>query len=98
MHWRAADSEQQSTRRRRRRWFRVRVETEAGAYEGRLRLDGPRGTLRETIDDDRTYLALWDATDEATGSRDEYVAIHKGAIRCVVLLGEAGGAGASREA
>jgi len=88
MHWQGAETKQSSTRRRRRRWFRVRVETEEGAYTGRLRFDGPRGTLRETIDEDRAYLALWDATEEATGSRDEYVAIHKGAIRCVVLLGE----------
>jgi hypothetical protein len=80
--------------RRRRRWYHVRVETESGAYVGRLRLDGPRGTLRETVDDDRAYLALWDATEEATGSCEEYVAIHKGGIRYVVLLGEAA-AGAS---
>jgi hypothetical protein len=88
MHWQGAGTEQSNARRRRRRWFRVRVETEEGTYTGRLRLDGPRGTLHESIDDERAYLALWDATEEATGSRDEYVAIHKGAIRSVVLLGE----------
>jgi hypothetical protein len=67
------------------------VQTEDAAYVGRLRLEGPRGTrgtLRDLIDDDRAYLALWNATEEATGSRDEYVAILKGAIRSVVLLGE----------
>jgi hypothetical protein len=90
MHRRRGESEPQGSRSRRRRWFRVRVETEAGAYEGRLRFDGPRGTLRETVEDDRAYLSLWDATDVATGARDEHVAIHKGAIRWVVLLGEAG--------
>jgi hypothetical protein len=88
MHWQGAGTEQSTTRSRRRRWFRVRVETEEGVYTGRLRSEGPRGTLHETIADDRAYLSLWDATAEATGSRDEYVAIHKGSIRCVVLLGE----------
>ncbi len=97
MHERRARRRPEAPRRRR-RWYRVRVETESGAYVGRLRLDGPRGTLRETVDDDRAYLALWDATEEATGSCDDYVAIHKGAIRCVVLLGEAGAAVARAEA
>ena len=90
MHRPRRESEQRGAQSGRRRWFRVRVETESGAYEGRLRLDGPRGTLRETVEDDRAYLSLWDATDVATGACDEHVAIHKGAIRCVVLLGEAG--------
>jgi len=89
MHRRRGEREQ-GTQGGRRRWFRVRVETESGAYEGRLRFDGPRGTLRETVEDDRAYLSLWDATDVATGARDEHLAIHKGAIRWVVLLGEAG--------
>ena len=86
MHWQGAETEQPAMRRGRRPWFRVRVEMEDGAYVGSLRLDGPRGTLRELVDDDRAYLSLWDATQEATGSRDEFVALHKGAIRFVVLL------------
>jgi hypothetical protein len=86
MHWQGAETEQPATRRGRRRWFRVRVETEDGAYVGSLRLDGPLGTLRELVDDDRTYLSLWNATQELTGSREEFVALHKGAIRFVVLL------------
>jgi hypothetical protein len=74
------------------------VETESGAYLGRLRLGGRVGSLRETVDDERAYLALWDATDEATGARDEYVAIHKAVIRSVVLLGEARPSAAPSEA
>jgi hypothetical protein len=77
-----------SGRRGRKRWFRVRVETEEGAYVGRLRLEGARGTLRQTIDDDRAYLGVWNATEEGSGFREEFMAIHKGAIRSVVLLGE----------
>jgi hypothetical protein len=98
MHRQRAETGRSNGRRQRRRWFRVRVETEEGAYTGRLRFDGPRGTLRETIGDDRAYLPLWDATDEVSGSRDEYLAIHKSAIRCVVLLGEAREGGPRPEA
>lgn len=72
----------------RRRWFRVRIETEEGTYVGRLRLEGARGTLRETVDDDRAYLGVWNATEEGSGSPGDFMAIHKGAIRSVVLLGE----------
>jgi hypothetical protein len=94
MHWQEAETEQTSKRHGRRRWFRVRVETDDGAYVGSLRLNGPRAPLRELVDDDRAYLALWNATQEPTGSRDEFVAIHKGAIRFVVLLDEDGTRGA----
>jgi hypothetical protein len=54
---------------------------------GRLRLSGPRGTLREVVDDPRAYLALWDAAEEPSGAAGDFVAIHKGAIHSVVLLG-----------
>jgi len=90
MHRRRGTSDRQETQDRRRHWVRVRVEMESGAYEGRLRFDGPRGTLRETVEDARAYLSLWDAVDVVTGTRDEHVAIHKGTIRWVVVLGEAG--------
>lgn len=75
-------------RRGRKRWFRVRVETDEGAYVGRLRLEGRWGTLRDTVDDGRAYLGVWNATEEGSGSREDFVAIHKGVIRSVVLLGE----------
>jgi hypothetical protein len=97
MHWQGAETEQPAMRRGRRPWFRVRVETEDGAYVGSLRLDGPRGTLRELVDDDRAYLSLWNATQEATGSRDEFVALHKSAIRFVALLDDEGTARAARK-
>jgi hypothetical protein len=87
MRWSETDAGRPGRPRARKRWFRVRVQTEDAAYVGRLRLEGPQGTLRELIDDDRAYLALWNATEEGTGSQDEYVAILKGAIRSVVLLG-----------
>jgi hypothetical protein len=44
--------------------------------------------LRETVDDDRAYLGVWNATEEGSGSPGDFMAIHKGAIRSVVLLGE----------
>lgn len=79
-------------------WVRVRVETDEGAYMGRVRLDGSRGTIRELIDDERAYLAVWDATEEPAGTRDDFVAIHKGAIRYVVVLGRNAEPGAQMEA
>jgi hypothetical protein len=84
---------------RRRRWVRVRVDTDAGAYVGSVRLDGPSGGLRELVEADRSYLALWSATHESSGAVEEFVAIHKSAIRLVVLLGASGprGAGSDKE-
>ena len=71
---------------RRGRWVRVKVDTDEGAYVGRVRLDGPAGSLRELVEADRHYLALWSATHESSGGVEEFVAIHKSAIRVVVLL------------
>ncbi len=67
------------------RWLRVRVETDEGAYVGRVRLEG-HGSLRELVSDDRAYLALWGVTEQRSGRRDDFVALHKGAIRYVVTL------------
>jgi hypothetical protein len=71
----------------RRRWVNVRVLTDDGSYLGRLRLEGARTALHDLIADERAYLALWDARREGE-TRAEFVAIHKGVIRAVVLLGE----------
>jgi hypothetical protein len=84
-------------RARRRRWVRVRVDTDEGAYVGSLRLDGPTGGLHELVEDDRSYLALWSATHESSGAVEEFVAIHKSAIRLVVLIGASGRRGAGDE-
>lgn len=84
---------------RRRGWARVKVDTDGGTYVGSVRLDGPAGGLRELVDADRSYLALWNATHESSGALEEFVAIHKSAIRVVVQLGASGprGTGAERE-
>ena len=44
--------------------------------------------MSEAIDDDRTYLGIWSASEEGSVPSEEFVAIHKGVIRSVVLLGE----------
>ena len=64
------------------------METDGGTLVGRLRLDSARAGLGEVIENGRTYLSLWDATVEGSGVTDEFVAIHKGAIRSVMLLAE----------
>jgi len=75
---------------RRRRWVRVKVDTDGGTYVGSLRLDRPAGGLRELVEADRSYLSLWNATHERSGAVEEFVAIHKSAIRLVVQLGANG--------
>lgn len=77
-----------TARRSRRRWFRVRVATEDGSYLGSLRLEPGRSALRELIDDERTYLSLWNACREDSDGVEEFLAIHKVAIRYVVVVGE----------
>lgn len=73
-------------RRPRLRWFRVRIETESGAYCASLRL-GPAG-LRRLLDDERTYLALWNVVADGSATTEEFVALHKGTIVSVVVVGE----------
>jgi hypothetical protein len=72
---------------RRRRWVEVKVDTDGGAYVGSLCLDGSTGSLRELVEGDRSYLGLWRATHESSGAFEEFMAIHKSAIRVVVMLG-----------
>jgi len=73
-------------RRTRQRWCRVRVETDAGAYVASLEL-GAVG-LRERVDDERTYLGLWNAEREGSHGVEEFLALHKGTICSVVVVGE----------
>ena len=82
--------------RSRRRWYRVRVQTDEGPYVGSLRLDTSRNSLRalrDLIEEERAYLALWEVTREGSDTVEDYMAIHKGAVRFVVLLGPAGSPG-----
>ena len=82
---------------RRRRWVRVKVDTDEGTYVGSVHLDGPAVGLRELVEGDRSYLALWSATHESSGVVEEFVAIHKSAIRLVLLLGASSPRGAGGE-
>jgi hypothetical protein len=70
-------------RKKRRHPVRVRVVTDGEVYTGTLKV-GRR--LRDVLDDGRTYLALWDARLDGSGETEEFVAIHKGAIRSVVVV------------
>jgi len=74
------------SRRRRPRWCRVRVETDAGAYLASLEL-GALG-LRELVDGERTYLGLWNAQREGSPGVEEFLALHKGTICSVVVVGD----------
>lgn len=71
--------------RRQRLW--VRVETDVESYVGCLLVARCRGGLDGVLNDDRAYLALWNATLAGSASTEEFVALHKGAIRSVVELG-----------
>ncbi len=72
----------------RRRWFRIRIATDEGCYLGHVRLEKDRSALNELIDDDRAYLAVWNARREGTGDVVEFLAINKAAIRYVVVDGQ----------
>jgi len=72
----------------RRRWFRVKVVTEDGTYTGSLRLEKGRSALRELVDDDRVYLSLWAVRREGSPQVEEFIALHKTAIRYVVVVGD----------
>src|SRR5512138_1201038 len=78
----------------RRRWVTVRVLTDDGSYLGKLRLEAGLTALHDLMADARAYIALWDATREGQATGAEFVAIHKGVIRAVVLLGEVAGVAA----
>jgi hypothetical protein len=85
---RAAKTDAKGSRRRgaRPRWYRVRVETEGGAYLGSLRIDS--AGLRQVVDDERTYLPLWNAAREGSPAVEEFLALHKAAIRSVVVVSD----------
>jgi hypothetical protein len=75
----------------RRRWVRARIETDEETYEARLRVEHSQRGLGELLDDGRAYLGLWDAVPNGTLIPQDFLAIHKGAIRSVTLLrGEPG--------
>lgn len=81
----------------RRRWVRVKIDTDEGTYVGSVHLDGRAAGLRELVEADRSYLAPWRATHESSGTVQEFMAIHKSAIRLVVLLGASSPLGAAGE-
>ena len=64
----------------------MRVETDAGSYLGSLELRGIG--LREHVDDERTYLGLWNAEQEGAPGVEEFLALHKGTICSVVVESE----------
>jgi hypothetical protein len=76
-------------------WVRARVETDEGAYEASLRVERSQHGLGELLDDGRAYLGLWDAVPHGASTREDFLAIHKGAVRCVTLL-EGGARSAGR--
>jgi hypothetical protein len=62
-----------------------------------VHLDGRAAGLRELVEADRSYLALWRATHESSGTVQEFMAIHTSATRLVVLLGASSPRGAAGE-
>ena len=82
---RAKTTRQNGANRSRPRWVRVRVQTDEGPLVGNVRLEGARSSLYELVDDGRAYLGVWDARRTESSPSEEFVAIHKSAIRSVVL-------------
>jgi hypothetical protein len=82
----ARTSEDSPRRHGRRRRVRVRVVTDVETYLASLQVPHRRGGLDHVLNDGRAYLALWDATLAGSSEVEEFVAIHKGAIRSIVVL------------
>jgi hypothetical protein len=82
----ARRSEASPRRHGRRRRVRVRVVTDVETYLASLQVPRRRGGLDLVLNDGRAYLALWDATPAGSSEVEEFVAIHKGAIRSIVVL------------
>lgn len=78
-------------------WVRARVETDEGTYEARLRVECSQLGLGELLDDGRAYLGLWDAVPHGAAISEDFLAIHKGAVRCVTLLEGEGRSAGQRE-
>lgn len=83
---RAGHARRKHNGRRRRTW--VRVETDLETYVGCLLSSGGRNALEDVLADGRAYLPLWDASfDGQPDAPEEYVALYKGAIRSVKVIG-----------
>jgi hypothetical protein len=82
----------------RRRRVRVRVQTDVETYIASLQVPRRRGSLSDVLNDGRAYLALWDATLAGSSKTEDFVAIHKAAIRSIVLLERPGSRGAASAA
>ena len=67
-------------------WIRARVETDQETYEASLRADASRQGLDEILGDGRAYLGLFDAVAGSTNHSEDFLALHKGAIRSVTVL------------
>ena len=78
-------------------WVRARIETDEGAYEASLRVECSQHALGELLDDGRAYLGLWDAVPHGASISEDFLAIHKGAVRCVTLLECGAGSDGRRE-
>lgn len=73
---------------------RVRIQADAGLYEGTVYLSAESLRLQDVLNDPRPFLNLTDVEfyDAATGgtTTTPYVALNKGAVTHVILLGEDG--------
>jgi len=69
------------------RWFQVRVQTDEGIYVGSLRLAAGRSALSDLVSGCRVYLTLSEANRDGIPVAEGFVAIHKAAIRSVVVVG-----------
>ncbi len=81
----AAKPSENTRPRKRPRWVRVRIETDEETLIGTIRLESASSSLYDLLDDERSYLAFW--SEHKAGSQDgeQFLALHKSAIRSVAL-------------
>ncbi len=75
---------------------RVRVRADGSLYEGDVHLHGDARRIQEVLNDPRPFLNLTDVQIHAESTTEvaDYVALNKGAITHVVLVGDEGPVGA----
>jgi hypothetical protein len=70
------------------RWATVRVETDGGAYVGRLYVADARSRVSDVLADDRRFLSLTEVKLDDGNQVEAFMAVNKSFIRALRVLDE----------
>jgi hypothetical protein len=71
-----------------RRWATVSVETDGGAYVGRVYVANARSRVSDVLADDRQFLSLADVKVNGGDQVEAFMAVNKRFIRTLRILDE----------